>query len=556
MKWRIVSYLIITALACLAYLPTFTGDFILDDQALVKNNLYIRELHSLTSYLSQEDGIVDPGDKGLFHTGYYRPLINVTYWIDYKIWGMNPVGFRTTNLILHLLACLLLYELIMLLGGNREGAFWGALFFALHPVQTETVAMIVSRNNILVTLFLLTALYSYLLWWKKRSAPALGISLLAFIGALFSKEFGFSALPVFFLYHRLLAEEKDSYREIVSYIPYMAITACYLLLRESVVDSSLALPGDIWRRVGFIPYLVVYNLKLLFLPYNLHSFRVLYPSSLLAPLSLLAMFITAVLAGAVYFIRAKRLLLFCFFSALVTLLPVLNVIAKASVSLIAMRWLYLPSAFLAIGLAWGFNHRASKEKRLSVLICTAIAIYFSGFTYVLNLNLWHDNQTFLRQEVLHFNNQMYSGDYAQVLLEQKQYPAAERLFLLSLDNYPLQSFTYINYAALLIETGRPSIALQILDRAKSLIKASKETTLWHINMGSALTMEGQLNEALTFFNLALAREPDNPIIHNNLVVLILKIKRPAEAAAHFRILEALKKQMTSQPEGRMLTERV
>jgi predicted Zn-dependent protease len=170
--------------------------------------------------------------------------------------------------------------------------------------------------------------------------------------------------------------------------------------------------------------------------------------------------------------------------------------------------------------------------------------------------LWHDNQTFLRQEVLHFNNQMYSGDYAQVLLEQKQYPAAERLFLLSLDNYPLQSFTYINYAALLIETGRPSIALQILDRAKSLIKASKETTLWHINMGSALTMEGQLNEALTFFNLALAREPDNPIIHNNLVVLMLKLNRPAEAAAHFRILEALKKQMTSQPEGRMLTERV
>lgn len=541
MKCRIVSYLIITALVLLAYLPTFTGDFIFDDEPLVKNNPYIRELQSLTSYLSQEDGIVDPADRGLHHTGYYRPLINITYWLDYKIWRLNPVGFRTTNLILHLLACLLLYELIMLTVGNRAGAFWGTLFFALHPVQTEAVATIVSRNNILVTLFLLTAIYSYLIWWTKRSAPALAASLLAFIGALFSKEFGFAALPVLFLYHRLLAGKKDTQREIVSYIPYVAIMACYLLLRESVVNSALSLPGDIWLRIGFVPYLLIYNLKLLFLPYNLHSFRVIYPPSLLAPPSVLAMFVTAALAGAVYFLRAKRLLLFCFFSALVALLPVLNLLTKASVSLIALRWLYLPAAFLAIGLAWGFSHWASTDKRLPLLICTVIAIYFAGFSYVLNLTLWHDDQTFLRQEVRHFNNPLYLGDYGKVLLEQKQYPEAEGLFLRSLDNYPLLSLTYINYAALLIETGRPSTAVQILDRAKDLTMLSKEKTQWQINMGSALTMNGQLNEALTHFQLALAREPDNPLIHHNLVVLMLKLNRPAEAATHFRIMETLQR---------------
>ena len=545
MKLRIIPYCIIAALAFLAYLPTFTGDFIFDDQTLVKNNPYIRELHSLASYLSQEDGIVDPRDQGLYHTGYYRPLINLTYWIDYKIWKMNPAGFRMTNLILHLLACLLLYELIMLLVEHHEGAFWGTLFFTLHPVQTEAVALIVSRNNLLVTLFLLTSLYSYILWWKKRSAPALGVSLIAFIGALFSKEFGLSALPVFFLYQRLLAEEKAPSREMLSYIPYVIILACYLLLRKSVINSPLALPGDIWMRVGFIPYLVVYNLKLLFLPYNLHCFRVLYPSSLLSPPSVLAMFITAVLAGAVYIFRTKRLLLFCFFSAFFVLLPVLNLISKASMSLIAMRWLYLPSAFVAIGIAWGFSHWASKEKRLSLLICTALAIYFASFTYVLNLTLWHDNQTFLRQEVLHFNNQLFAGDYAEMLLQQKQYPEAEKFFLRSLDHYPLKSRNYINYAALLIETGRPSIAVQILDKAKALTMVSKEKFEWYVNMGAALTMKGQLNEALTFCHLALAQEPDNPIIHNNLVILMLKQNRQAEAMAHFRILETLSKKFTN-----------
>ena len=540
MRSRILPYLIISAFTLLAYLPTFTGDFIIDDEPLVKNNPYIRELQSLTSYLSQEDGIVDPADQGVHHTGYYRPLINITYWLDYKIWGMNPTGFRTTNLLLHLLVCLLLYEFIMLLVGDRGGAFWGTLFFALHPVQTESVAMIVSRNNILVTLFLLAALYTYVIWWKQRSAPALALSFLAFIGALFSKEFGFAALPVFFLYHRLVAEGKDVRREMFSYIPYVAITICYLLLRLSVVNSALAFPDDLWRRAGFVPYLLIYNLKLLILPYNLHSFRVIYPASLLAPPSLLAMVMTVVLAAAAWVLRARRLLIFGFLAAGVALLPVLNLISKASISLIALRWLYLPSAFLAIALAWGLS-RVREKKRLTLLIGAAIAIYFTGLTYLLNLTLWHDNQTFLRQEVLHFENQLYGGDYAEMLLQQRRYAEAEPLFLRSLADYPSKAINYANYAALLIETGRPSGALQILDRARTLPMLTKEETLWSTNRGAALTMLGQWPEALTLFQRALAREPDNQIIHNNIAVLLIKLNRPEEAATHLRMIEKLNK---------------
>ncbi len=541
MKLRIFPYCIIAALAFIVYLPTFTGDFIIDDQSLVKNNPYIRELHPLASYLAQEDGIVDPADREFHHTGYYRPLINLTYWFDYKIWKLNPTGFRLTNLLLHLLTCLLLYELIMLLVGHRAGAFWGALFFTLHPVQTEAVAMIVSRNNLLATLFLLTSLYAYIVWWKERSAPAFGISLLAFTGALFSKELGLCALPVFFLYQRFLAEEKALRREVLSYLPYLIILACYLLLRKSAIDSTLILPGDFWARVGFIPYLLLYNLKLLFLPYNLHSFTVLYPSSLLAPPSVLAMFITAALAGAAYIMRTKRLLLFCLLSTFVALLPVLNLISILSVSLIAMRWLYLPAAFIAIGIAWGFSNWASNNKRLSLLVGSALAIYFGGFTYLLNLTLWYDDQTLLRQEVLHFNNQRYAGGYAEMLLQQKQYPEAERFFLRSLDNYPSKAANYINYAALLVETERPAMALQMLDKAKALTMFGKEKFEWYINMGAALAAQGQWNEALPFFQWALARESDNPLVHNNLGVLLLKLNRQREAAAHFKILEALNK---------------
>ena len=105
-NWHI---LLIIALTVLAYLPASQGSFIFDDNSLIRNNSYIREGHSVFSYLSQEDGIADEIDKGVIHTGYYRPLTNFTYHFDYLLWGMDAKGFRTTNIILHLLNVLLLY---------------------------------------------------------------------------------------------------------------------------------------------------------------------------------------------------------------------------------------------------------------------------------------------------------------------------------------------------------------------------------------------------------------------------------------------------------------
>ena len=109
---NILKYLIIIILITAAYFPTFSGEFILDDNALVKNNPFIKESRSLAEYFSQEDGVVDKRDLGDYHSGYYRPLIKMTYHIDYKLWGMDAGGFRITNVILHILCCFVLFNFI------------------------------------------------------------------------------------------------------------------------------------------------------------------------------------------------------------------------------------------------------------------------------------------------------------------------------------------------------------------------------------------------------------------------------------------------------------
>ena len=127
---------------------------------------------------------------------------------------------------------------------------------------------------------------------------------------------------------------------LIAALPIMII---YLILRKTVVSSSFSVPGDMLARLTHIPSPITYNLNLIFLPHNLHSFSVGYPGSLLTPSVLASFFIVLLMAVLLYAWRKESLVVFSVGAFFLTLLPVLNVIAKASVSLVAMRWLYLPS---------------------------------------------------------------------------------------------------------------------------------------------------------------------------------------------------------------------
>lgn len=503
-------YFIISLLVTLIYLPTFSGGFILDDNSLIKNNLYIKEIHSIASYLTQEDGISDKRDIGSYHTGYYRPLINVSYWIDYKLWGMKAPGFRTTNLILHLFSCFLLFHLLILLLNDRQAAFWATLFFALHPVNTESVSWIVSRNNIIVTLFVLSSFYFYVIGWERANYAAMIFSTLSFVFAIFSKEFGLMVLPILFLYQRSLSKERRSIiQELISYFPFIFILVFYFILRRSAT-SSLLTPSDIghlWSRVYFAPYLIVLNLKLIFFPNNLHSFGLSYPSTLFDWHAIASIVLAFLMGAALWIIRNNKIFLFSALSFLAVIFPVLNIIPTASISLIAMRWLYLPIAFISIGVAWIIQKSMIRGRMLiTSLLCIAI-FYFGIYSYVLNKNLWHDEDTFFNQEVLHFNNYLYAGGLAESLLDNKRYQEAERYFRIAINNYSNEAKNYINYSALLIETHRPDDALLYLNKAKSLTMTHSERGQWFNNIGLAYFNLGKNDDALRSFNKAIIFSP-------------------------------------------------
>ena len=106
-----------------------------------------------------------------FHLGHYVPLSWMTLGFDYAVWGMNPVGYHLTNLLLHAANALLVYFLALrlyALGSSTSAvssarifaAAVAALAFSIHPLRVESVAWITERRDVLSALFFLRAFFN------------------------------------------------------------------------------------------------------------------------------------------------------------------------------------------------------------------------------------------------------------------------------------------------------------------------------------------------------------------------------------------------------------
>jgi protein O-mannosyl-transferase len=495
-------YLLLAGLLILVYLPTFSGEFMLDDHSLIKNNPYAKSLQSPLSYLIQEDGITDECDMHIYHTGYYRPLLNLTYLLDHKLWGSSATGFRVTNLILHLFCCFILFRFLQFMVNDRHAALWATLIFAIHSANTEAVSWIISRNNILVTMLSISSLFLYITGREGGNRLNLMASVLTFALAILCKEVGLMVVPLFFLYQRLLSRTRRNVRdELLGYVPFIIVIVAYLLMRKAVTASFLS-PVEMigfWNRVYFAPYVILWNLKLIFLPYGLHSFVVDYPSTYLNWQSLAGFCYAGFLGIFIWKQWKNRLILFSVLSFHVALFPTLNIFPTSAISLVSMRWMYFPMAFLSLAAAQTIKGFLKKGRFVRWGILWPILAYLGSYSYILNNSLWHNEGTLFRQEVLNFDNYYYAGDLAQKLFHENKYRDAENYFQIAMDHYPGNVMNYLNYSALLIKASRPDAALACLKEARSLPMTSNRMGQWFNNMGAAHFNLGNRSESAKYF---------------------------------------------------------
>ena len=169
-----------TLVTAAAFLPALEIGFTdWDDPAYVINNHLVRDL--------------SPAGIGAIFSSYvegnYHPLTVLSLAVDYRFSKLNPAGYHRTAVVLHVLAALAVYWMILLLTGSPLVSAGTALFFGIHPLHVESVAWVSARKDLLYALFYVLSCAAYIVWARREPRrPALYVAALGlFLLSLLSK---------------------------------------------------------------------------------------------------------------------------------------------------------------------------------------------------------------------------------------------------------------------------------------------------------------------------------------------------------------------------------
>ncbi len=396
-------YIIIGIVSFAVYYNSLKNSFVFDDESVIQTNPSIQSLSNIPKFFTADEGFHKVIGK------YYRPLTSTLYTVDYALWGLDPYGFHLTNVLIHVISCLLLLSVLLKLFGNYENglpaALIGALIFAVHPIHTEAVSWISGRTDSLVTLFFFASFLFYIRYaGEEKGKAALWLSLLFYVLGLLSKEM-IVTMPVILLLYDFVFRKKDfGYfkKNFLAYSLFAAVTVAFMALRylllKDIPDRTTYL--YFYGKDGATAFFTMLKtvpvyLKLLIYPVNLlyHYNGTIPDSSSLADVKVIgaSVFILVLIGLSVYFFRRQSVYSFAILFFFVSLLPVMNIVP--TMNFMAERFLYLTSFALSVLISFvTVTYVNRKNIRFVVPLFLAIAFIFAYFTYNRNED-WKDNDT-------------------------------------------------------------------------------------------------------------------------------------------------------------------
>lgn len=555
-KSVLILLLLILVIASVApYANAPKGYFIWDDINLIIMDYQIKSLHFMKNIFTRDFfGFSDNSRK----YGYYRPLVTISYAVDWRLWGNNPAGYHWTNIIIHVLNTLVAFLLLLKLFYRKPLVpLIASLLFAVHPIHTESVTWIAGRTDPMCSLFFFLSLYFYVIfaerlgvhekfipapagdpnYGEKSRLPFLFLSVLTYGMSLISKEMAIS-LPIIIIVYNLLYISEFKWSRIVrfisSYLFFILATGLYMLLRMYKISISEQAkdPFDlVTTLLSFVKTITLYIWKM-FYPVYLSAYMQndlvedVLTVDFLVPFAILV----ALIWMAISFRKKNKPLSFFIAFVLISFLPLSNFIRisgpKDMGFMSAERFLYLPSLAVCavLGMLLGTlikrfaglsatddQPKGDWKKGVALLMLFVLVGTFGTLTFMRN-KIWFDNESFFQDALDKAPNApilyMLLGNVYSI--EQKWDKAEQTLKraieYLSPRDREEPTWIYSDLAGVYAKQGLYDKALETMKLAS---KTKFHNSAVEYNYGEIYRAMGNVEKAVSYYQSSLGIYRDN-----------------------------------------------
>jgi Flp pilus assembly protein TadD len=512
----------------LVYFSALDAPFIFDDTSTIVENRSIRQLCPLVG----DSETTTPWNPPAATAVYARPLVNLSFAVNYYFGELDPRGYRAVHIVLHFLSALLLWSIIArtLRWGYFHKSFEpvaallslaAALVWALHPVVTESVVYITQRTELMMGLLYLTTLYCSIRYWStshsSRRAIWLSLATLSCFSGMFCKEMIASAPAMVLLYERTFVAK--SFRRAVAqswplyvglalaWIPAIALN--YEGPRTPMTGFGMGVAAHQWwftqLKVFFLylkltvwPWPLVIHYEI---PY-LKTFAEAWPWLLAA---------AGYAIGTLVLLWRRPAVGFALTWVVAVLSPTLVIPLVGET--VAERRMYVPlAALVPLGIVGGYalltlawqavtrkseRHRTGNGSQQVTVVVTALLSIGFGWLSTQRLSAYQSGLSLWQDAVLH---------------------------------QPNDPLVRANLGISLTQAGR---LVEAIPHFEAWVELRPDSHWAHYNLARSLEGTQQYQGAMVSYRRAVERQPDHVASHYNLARLLEQSKKWPWAIKHY-----------------------
>jgi protein O-mannosyl-transferase len=498
------------------YRPLSILTFAIEQQffgAIPKNKIDSFFNHSITF------GVKDPHEKVLIHDMHVRHFFNVCWFalsVVVLLYFLRYIVFKT-NPIMALLA---------------------TIIFTIHPIHTEVVANVKSRDEIMSLMFLCLTFISAFKYKELKKKWLLWASLLSYLLAFLSKEYAITMvvlLPLSFY----IFDKRSIRQSIIDTLPYLGVVVVYIIMRLQVVtpmneESNSEILNNPYafavgaQKIATEIATTLNYLKLLLFPHPLsadYSYNQIPYKDFSHPLVWLSLVVhIAIIYGFFYYFKKRSVLCFAIAFYLLNLAMICNIIFDIGATM-GERLIYHSSVGFAIFVAYLLYKGMEKIKPAAVGVAA-----LSGFMIIITVLCgiktiarnadWKNDYTLFNADLkVAPNSVMVNANVAAALIDKADFEKTDslkrqdllegiKLLNKAISLHKTYVIAYLNKGLAYFKLAVPDSTIASLDIARAYYPNHPKLPEMYYNTGVTFYLHKQYPQAINAWQITLKLKPD------------------------------------------------